>query len=226
MVSENASQVIESSPFLQKHSAMIRIWHWMTFLVLTGSIITVLINATMLDPRENMAMVQNQLKGRGAEVTEQQAFAVSHEYEDKMWEIHKLLGYGLAILLVSRLIIEFAQPQEEKIRSRIKKAMRMFKLNGSNKVEYRHYLYVKRLYLLFYLILALMALTGLGLALGRDLGFTRETHQLIKTVHGLCQYFMYTFVIVHLGGVILAENSKDKGIVSGMIHGNKELEYI
>jgi cytochrome b len=102
--------------------------------------------------------------------------------------------------------------------------MNLFKLNDENSVQYRHYLYVKWLYLLFYLILALMALTGLGLAFGRNLGFTRETHQLIKTVHSLCQYFMYVFVVVHLGGVIIAENTKDKGIVSGMINGNRSLK--
>jgi cytochrome b len=178
----------------------------------------------MLNPRDNITLVQTQLKGKGVTVTDEQAFAVSHQYEDKMWDVHKLLGYGLAFLLASRLIIELIQPKEEKLRFRFKKIMNLFKLNDENSVQYRHYLYVKWLYLLFYLILALMALTGLGLAFGRNLGFTRETHQLIKTVHSLCQYFMYVFVVVHLGGVIIAENTKDKGIVSGMINGNRSLK--
>ncbi|MCX6237448.1 MAG: cytochrome b/b6 domain-containing protein [Bacteroidia bacterium] len=220
MAHENISQVIESSPFIQKHSALLRIWHWVTFLILSGSMITVLIISTMLNPRANIALVQNQLKGKGVAVSEEQAFAVSHEYEDKMWEVHKLLGFGLAFLLASRLLIELVQPREEKIRSRIKNAIILFKLNDKNKVEYRHYVYVKRMYLLFYLILLLMALTGLGLAFGRELGFPRQIHNLLKTVHSLFQYFMYAFVFLHLCGVIIAENSKIKGIVSGMINGN------
>jgi cytochrome b len=32
---------------------------------------------------------------------------------------------------------------------------------------------------------------------------------------------MYAFVIFHIGGVILADLGKAKGIVSGMINGNK-----
>jgi cytochrome b len=32
---------------------------------------------------------------------------------------------------------------------------------------------------------------------------------------------MYAFVLVHLGGVILADNKDSKGLVSGMINGNK-----
>src|ERR1035437_8007090 len=220
MAQKNVSQVIESSPFLQQHSLLIRIWHWATFLIISGSIITVLINATMLNPRDNITLVQTQLKAKGVTVTDEQAFAVSHRYEDKMWDIHKLLGYGLAFLLASRLIIELIQPKEEKMRIRFKNTMSRVKLNDENSVQYRHYLYVKRLYLLFYLILLVMAITGLGLAFGNEFGFTRQTHNTLKTIHSLFQYFMYGFIFIHIGGVIIAENSKDKGIVSGMINGN------
>jgi cytochrome b len=169
-------------------------------------------------------LVQTQLKAKGVTVTDEQAFAVSHQYEDKMWDLHKLLGYGLAFLLVSRLIIELIQPKEEKLRFRFKNAMSRFKLNDGNSVQYRHYLYVKRLYLLFYLILLVMAITGLGLAFGHEFSFTRQTHNALKTIHSLFQYFMYSFIFIHICGVIIAENSKDKGIVSGMINGNNSLK--
>jgi cytochrome b561 len=178
----------------------------------------------MLNPRDNIDLVQNQLKGKGVTVSEEQAFAVSHEYEDKMWDVHKLLGFGLAFLLVARVLIELVQPGEEKIRTRIKNTMALIKLNDKNKVEYKHYLNVKRTYLLFYVLLFCMAFTGLGLAFGRDLGFTREIHNAVKTVHSILQYCMYAFVLIHLGGVIIAENTKEKGIVSGMINGNSSLQ--
>ena len=220
MDQKNIPQGIESSPFIQKHSSILRIWHWTTFLILSASMITVLINSTMLNPRDNIELVQNQLKEKGVTVSEEQAFAVSHEYEDKMWDVHKLLGFGLAFLLVARVLIELVQPREEKIRTRIKNTMALIKLNDKNKVEYKHYLNVKRTYLLFYVLLFCMALTGLGLAFGRDLGFTREIHNAVKTVHSILQYCMYAFVLIHLGGVVIAENTKEKGIVSGMINGN------
>jgi len=220
MAQKNISQGIESSPFLQKHSVLIRIWHWAIFLVLSASMITVLINSTLLNPRDNIELVQNQLKEKGVAVTEDQALAVSRKYEDKMWNVHILLGYGLAFLLASRVLIELTQPGEEKIRTRIKNAMSLYKQNNGNKVEYRHYLNVKRMYMLFYLILLLMVLTGLGLVFGRELGFTRQLHNTVKTVHSLLQYFMYVFVLIHLSGVFISENSKDRGIVSGMINGN------
>jgi Ni/Fe-hydrogenase 1 B-type cytochrome subunit len=210
-----------TSYFFQTHSLMIRIWHWMTFIFITAAMITVLLNSTLMNPRKNVGMVQEQLKGKGVTVTEDQAFAVSHEYEDKIWGVHKWIGYGLAFLLLSRIVIEIAQPGEEKIRSRFKKALGLYKLNDANKTEYRHYLGTKVTYLVFYVLLMCMAVTGLCLAFGRELGISRELHNIIKEFHSFGQYIMYGFVIIHLCGVIYSENRGTGGLVSGMINGNK-----
>ena len=221
MASEITPSNIQSSPFIQSHSAPLRIWHWFTFLFITASLVTVLFNSTLLSPRDNVKLVQEQLKRKGVTVTEDQAFAVSHEYEDKMWDVHKLVGYGLALLLFARIVIEFTQPEEEKWRSRLKKAKELRAENDSNKAEYNHYLKVKMSYTIFFLILLGMALTGLGMAFGRDLGFSRGIHGGLKNIHAIFQYLMYTFIVLHLAGVIIAENGKIKGIVSGMINGNR-----
>jgi len=222
MASENPSSNLQSSPFIQQHSAPLRIWHWLTFLFITTSMVTVLLNSTMLSPRDNVKLVQEQLEKKGVTVTEDQAFAVSHEYEDKMWDVHKLVGYGLAFLLLTRVVIEFTQPEEEKIRNRLKKAKELRAKNDANKADYNHYLKVKLSYTIFFLILFCMALTGLGMAFGRDLGFSREIFRGLKNIHAILQYLMYAFIVLHLAGVIIAENGKIKGIVSGMINGNRQ----
>jgi Ni/Fe-hydrogenase 1 B-type cytochrome subunit len=220
MENNHLSGVTGSSIFLQKHSAMIRTWHWLTFIILASSIITVLLTATLFNQRANIAVVQNQLKAKGVTVTEDQAFSVSREYEDKLWGVHKLLGYGLAFLLFSRVMIELMHPKEEKFRSRMKNARLFYKQNPDNKKEYRHYLVVKWSYLFFFALLLLMALTGLGLAFGRELSFSRELHNIVKEIHSFGQYLMYAFVLFHICGVIIADNTREKGIVSGMISGN------
>jgi len=222
MASENPSSNLQSSPFIQQHSAPLRIWHWLTFLFITTSMVTVLLNSTMLSPRDNVKLVQEQLEKKGVTVTEDQAFAVSHEYEDKMWDVHKLVGYGLAFLLLARVVIEFTQPEHEKIQNRLKKAKELRAKNDANKADYNHYLKVKLSYTIFFLILFCMALTGLGMAFGRDLGFSREIFRGLKNIHAILQYLMYAFIVLHLAGVIIAENGKIKGIVSGMINGNRQ----
>jgi cytochrome b len=218
---QNISPNPETSIFIQSHSAPLRIWHWLTFLFITTSIVTVLLNSTMLSQRDNVKLVQEQLEKKGATVTEEQAFAVSHEYEEKMWDVHKLVGYGLAFLLLARIVIEFTQPEEEKLRNRLKRAKELRAKNDANKAEYNHYLKVKLSYTIFFLILFCMALTGLSIAFGRDLGFSREINGSLKNIHAILQYFMYAFIVIHLAGVIIAENGKIKGLVSGMINGNR-----
>jgi cytochrome b len=64
-------------------------------------------------------------------------------------------------------------------------------------------------------------LTGLGMAFGRNFGFSREIFRGMKNIHAFLQYLMYAFVLIHLAGVIIAENGKIKGLVSGMINGNR-----
>ena len=211
---------MDSSPFLQHHSVSLRIWHWLTFIFITGSIITVLINSTVLSPRDNIKLVQEQLSKKGVTVTDDQAFAVSHEYEDKMWNVHILIGYGIAFLLLARVVIEFTQAEDEKMRNRLKKAILLSKQNGKNSADYKHYMRVKLSYMLFFVLLFLMVITGLGMAFGRDLGFSREIHGSLKNLHAIIQYFMYAFIVVHLAGVVIAENGKIRGIVSGIINGN------
>jgi len=209
------------SYFIQSHSVMIRIWHWLTFLIISGSIITVLINSTMTNQRKNITMVQEQLKSRNIVVTEDQAFAVTREYEDKFWGVHKLFGYCLAFLFISRIIIELTLPGDEKLNTRIKNALGLFRKKEEDWKEYRHYLRIKYTYLLFYLLLFCMAITGLCLAFGRDLGIPREVGKAIREIHSFGQYFMYGFVIVHLCGVLIADITNNKGLVSGMINGNE-----
>jgi Ni/Fe-hydrogenase 1 B-type cytochrome subunit len=206
--------------FLQKHSLAVRTWHWITFLFIAASMVTVLFASTLLDPRDNIGMVQEQLQKNGLTVTQDQAFSVSHEYEDKVWSVHKWIGYGIAFLLLSRLAIEIVQPGEEKLRSRLKNAIALYKQNDAMRKTYLHFIGVKLTYTLFYMLILCMALTGLGMAFGRDLGLSRNVYGTIKEIHSIGQYCMYSFVLVHLGGVIVADNGEAKGIVSGMINGN------
>jgi Ni/Fe-hydrogenase 1 B-type cytochrome subunit len=210
--------------FIQEHSTTIRIWHWLTFVIISGLMITVLLTSTLLNQRDNVKVVQEQLKEKGLVVSDDQAFAVTREYEDKIWGIHKLLGYGLAFLVISRILIEVMQPGEEKLAGRIKKTLGLFRLKDAGKNEYKHYLRVKFGYILFYILVFCMAVTGLGLAFGRELGFSRELHGTIKEIHSFGQYLMYGFVLIHICGVIISDITSNKGLVSGMIHGNMGLK--
>lgn len=213
----------DPSIFLESHSASIRVWHWLTFLVLTSIIITVLFASTVLNPGDNLPAVQNILKQKGITADNNQTFAVTHLYEDKMWDLHTLLGYGLVLLFISRVVIELSLPKKEKSPARISKALMAYlqTMDPAQKKDLRHYLLVKWSYMLFYGILFLMAVTGLINAFGADMGISGQGRHTVKEIHGFIQYIVYAFVLFHLAGIILSEIGKAKGIVSGMINGGK-----
>jgi len=159
MANQTNSTAEESPIFIQKNSAAVRIWHWLTFLIVILLIVTVLLESTVLNQRKNAPEVQTILKEKGIEVNNNQAFAVTRLYEEKIWDFHKLLGYGLAFLLLSRIVIEFTQSKEEKNQARIKKAFFLYKHPNQDKKELIHYLIVKGCYMLFYLQLFMMVST-------------------------------------------------------------------
>jgi Ni/Fe-hydrogenase 1 B-type cytochrome subunit len=202
----------------EPHSVAIRIWHWIFFLVLTASLTTVLFGSTLFKTKRNIASVQTLLQEKGASVNKGQARAVAHAYSDKLWDLHTYIGYVLAGLLLSRIIIELAQPGEEKLTVKLRKAAAFVPANDLQKGDKNHYLLVKWVYVVFYILIGTMALTGLGLAF-EDVPFLRDWHRAITQVHRFVQYFIYGFILLHLGGVIRADLGKQKGLVSGMIHG-------
>lgn len=221
MAQQTNSTAQEMSIFIQKNSAAVRIWHWLTFLVVISLIVTVLLQSTLLNPRKNAPEIQTTLKEKGVEVNNGQAFAVSRLYTERVWDFHKLLGFGLAFLFLSRVVIEFTQSKEEKNQARIKKALYLLKQDGPDKKELKHYLIVKGSYMLFYLCLFLMVGTGLVIAFGGDLGLTGPVRHSVKEFHAFVQYLIYIFITAHLIGVIRSDLTKYKGMISGMIHGNQ-----
>ncbi|MET4082205.1 Ni/Fe-hydrogenase 1 B-type cytochrome subunit [Pedobacter sp. UYP30] len=203
----------------KKYDLKIRIWHWLTALVITGSLLTVLINSTLLD-RSQSSAVQKELQSAGVQLSTQQARAATHGLEDQVWGIHIYFGYALAILFVFRLITEAFLPKEKKFLFKVKEAYRIYR-NG-RLANMRHNFFVKVLYAIFYLLLLIMVCTGLSLAFQGDLGISRQIGHSIKEVHGFCMYLVLGYIVIHIAGVLLAESRDSKGIVSDMINGGSD----
>lgn len=211
---------MQTFTFNDAHSLAIRLWHWTFVLFMSATLVTVLLASTTYRTRNNIPMVQQQLQHQGITVTSDQARAVAHAFNDKLWDIHRLVGYILGILLLSRLLIDIFVSREEKFAFRLRKAVGIKVSAGSLEADRRHYIAVRTTYLVFYLLFLVMVLTGLGLAF-EDVPFFRQNRQSIKQIHSLLQYFFYAFIFLHIVGVVRADMGRSKGLVSGMIHGNK-----
>lgn len=211
-----------ANPALHKRNpAGLRLWHWINLIIISGSLLTVLINSTLLDGRSNQTFIQNQLQKTNVAITPDQARSVSHAQSDEVWAVHIYFGYALAAFFIFRLILIFFRPKDQRFFIQLKEAYLNYFKRKKNEDNSLHDFIVKLIYLFFYLLLMIMVLTGLSLAFSKELGIPRNISHSIKEVHGFCMYLILAFILVHIAGVILAEQNRSPGIVSDMINGGR-----
>ncbi|HTK22171.1 MAG TPA: cytochrome b/b6 domain-containing protein [Mucilaginibacter sp.] len=203
---------------MKKYSTSIRLWHWLNAIIITGSVLTVLINATVMKAWTNASLIENRLKEKGVEVSEDQARSVAFALSDKVWAVHTYLGYALAGLFLFRIILEFFELADQKLIHKIKTARHAFLSRQEDRISSRNEMLIKTLYAVFYVLLMVMVITGLCLAFRDNIPAIRKMH-FIKEVHGFTMYLIMAFIIVHIAGVLIGERKHHKGIVSDMING-------
>lgn len=209
----------DTTPHIKHNSAALRFWHWGNAIVISGSLITVLINSTVLKPRKSAPVVLAEIQKDNPGFTLDQARSAVGVLEDKVWDFHVYFGYGLAALLLLRILTELFDITDRKFINGFKKIWHQFKTTKKEGQTAWHDLAVKSLYLLFYLLLVIMVVTGLCLAFDDTLNFPKSLQHSIKSVHGFCMYPILGFIVIHVAGVFLAERKDAKGIVSDMING-------
>ncbi|RZK55770.1 MAG: cytochrome b/b6 domain-containing protein, partial [Pedobacter sp.] len=164
----------------KKNSANIRLWHWLNAIIITGSLLTVLVNATLFDKKENTDFITQELKNAGAVVSNAQAREVAHSFEDKIWDLHVYLGYFLIALFLYRLCLEMFQRTDQKFYNKLKHTFKVYfsvkRKTSANKKD----LLIKLLYLLFYGLLFVMAATGMSIKFDEEFGISKSISHSIK----------------------------------------------
>ena len=202
----------------QKYSLGIRLWHWLNALVITGSLLTVLVNSTILKPWTNAGFIASKLNEKGLKISANQAKPVAFALADKVWEVHIWFGYALTALLLIRIFLEYFELADKKLLRKIKAARKTFKQRQNQYSSARNDMLIKTAYALFYVMLIIMVITGLALAFSDQVAILKKIH-LLRDIHGFTMYLILAFIAVHIVGVIIGERRQHKGIVSDMING-------
>ena len=192
---------------MKKWSISFRIWHWLHAFVILGLLATVFLRKTFLSWRTNSEILSSELSSMNIDVSVEQAKILAKAVRAPMWEWHILLGYGLAFLLLARIVLFFT-----------KSGKRNYLDIKSSTL---HKKMVKVGYVGIYVILSFMAISGLSIHFYEELTLLKETAKSIKEVHELVFNAVWIFVLLHIVGVVLADNSDEKGLVSDMINGGK-----
>jgi Ni,Fe-hydrogenase I cytochrome b subunit len=209
------------TPALRRNSAAIRIWHWTSALVILGLLMTILFQFVIVKARSAVPLFQETLQKSNITLTTQQARSLTHIISERIWDWHIYLGVALSVLLAFRVATEVAQPATQKFSFKLGQVRKLFREVGADSADYRHSLFVKYSYLAFYLMLVVMVVTGLALIYADDVAFLNPLEHTMKEVHNFTMYLVMAFTAFHLIGVVRAELTTDKGIVSDMINGGE-----
>jgi Ni/Fe-hydrogenase 1 B-type cytochrome subunit len=186
---------------MKRFSLSLRIWHWLNAIVVLGLLGTFFLRKTFLSWRENSQIIMHKLAEFDIIITIEQAKILAKAVRAPMWEWHIILGFMFAFLLLWRwgMILKNGFGYEDDVDTHMK--------------------WVHRLYKLMYSIFSFMVISGLFLYFSHDFGVDKNIVHQIKELHEMMAWGVVGFVVIHIAGVVIAENKEDKGLISKMISG-------
>jgi len=186
-----------------KYSKVYRIIHWAIALAFALLLITIFLRLTWLNKFNVAAIIQDYLKGTEQTLSKDQAIALAKKIRQPMWNWHIYMGYVLAILFSIRFILPaFGQM---KIQNPLRK-------NLSTKVKFQNWSYI-----IFYFCVIISLTTGILIEWG-----PKEFEKPMETIHVYGIYYLVAFILIHLTGVLIAEFTDQKGIISRIVSGTTE----
>ncbi len=146
---------ITNNSTVKTNSFSLRLWHWLNVIIISGSLITVLINSTITDKQNITSLVKEKIKDTKG-IDNDLSRSVAGALEDRVWAIHVYFGYCLAALLVFRLLLEFFQLADQKFIRKLKDAGEKYRKIKKDRQEALHALTVNITYGIFYALLVIM----------------------------------------------------------------------
>lgn len=186
-----------------KYSKIYRITHWaiaITFLLLS---VTIFLRLTWMNKYNMADIIQGYLNSTDQSLSREQIVGLAKQIRKPMWDWHIYLGYILTALFSIRFI--FPVFGKMKFQNPVAK-------NLSLKVRFQKWTYI-----IFYLCVTGSLVTGLLIEWG-----PKDWVKSIEEVHVLSIYYLVTFIVIHVGGVLIAEFTDQKGIVSRILNGGNE----
>jgi Ni/Fe-hydrogenase 1 B-type cytochrome subunit len=205
----------------KKNSLALRLWHWGSAAAISGLLTTILFLKVIVNGRALGPEFQQVLQKGGLVLTQQQTRGLTHAVSEHIWTWHVYLGLILSFLLLFRIVLEFFQRGRQRFGAKLATARLYFRQQGADLQDARHSLLVKYSYVVFYLMLLVMVVTGLILTYADDVAALHQIEHTAKEIHNVNMYLIMAFIVLHVGGVVWSELTKGRGIVSDMINGGE-----
>ena len=188
----------------RNYSRVYRILHWLIAFSFIFLLITIFLRKTWMEKNHVAEIIQAFLADKGyPALPEDDAILLAKKIRKPMWDWHIYIGYILTGLYCIRLAVPFFG--EMKFSSPFKAGLDM-------KTKFQFWVY-----LVFYACTAVSLITGLIIEFG-----PKEYKKPMEEIHELSLYYLLGFMILHFGGILIAELTSDKGLVSRIISGSKK----
>ena len=93
---QEALQGLPPLPTTHDYSAPLRVWHWGSALLVSGSLLTILFLKVIVSPRDLIPEWKQALAKDGVAMTVQQGRALAHAVGERIWDWHIAIGLTLA----------------------------------------------------------------------------------------------------------------------------------
>lgn len=192
-------QIMETN---REYSKIYRILHaaiGITFLLL---LITIFLRLTWMNKNNVAAIIQDYIGSTDLVLSQDQAIAIAKKIRQPMWQWHINLGY----ILTGLFALRFALPLFGHM-----KFQKPFGKSLTAKQKFQKWTYI-----IFYVFVVISLGTGLLIVWGPE-----AWEKPLENIHVLGIYYILAFIALHWGGVLIAEFTDQKGIVSRIISGGK-----
>lgn len=150
--------------------------------------------------------------------------------EDTLWQLHIYIGYALVLGIVARLTWGIIGPNHARFSDMWHPAVwwdAIRNLNFQAKPRFGHNTLASGAYLLVYLLLVVMAFTGLGLAavehsmgpLNAWIGDMPWLKEVFEEPHELIYNLLIGFVLIHIAALIWHEHKDKTPLAQAMVTG-------
>ena len=182
-----------------------RLIHWAITITVLFLLLTVFLRMGWMHKDSIGSILQEHLSKQGISISDTDAAKIGKEIRKPMWQYHVIAGYVLIVLYILRMVLNLVQGISFK---------NPFLKQTTIKDKFKSWLYI-----VFYVFFTISLLTGFMIVNG-----PKDWKDWMEAVHVKSLYYMVAFIMIHIGGVILADFGSEPGIISKMISGDKKFK--
>ena len=186
----------------KNYSRIYRVLHWAIAISFTLLLITIFLRLTWMNKNNVAEIIGDFLKNTDQHLSQEDLITLAKKIRKPMWDWHIYMGYVLTGLFFIRFTIpifgymKFQNPAVKEL---------------SAKQKFQRWIYI-----VFYVGVVVSLVTGLIIDFGPK-AYKKD----MEFIHEKSLLYLIPFIVLHLVGILYAEFTSEKGLISKMISGSK-----